>query len=160
MKLTVIHKIFTRAIPLHTLLRSSFNSPVKSFFILTSLGSKYLQTKSCKYVSPCCKVLQNISYEDGTHLSTRSCQNLLSFSFIVSFSPWNGPSSIQHLELLACIKKEKVCVFNFNVKEIISKFKILNGTKPDAHYFNIPTVYKYTFGKPFTCINIYVTEKL
>lgn len=113
--------------------------------LFSSLGSKYLQPKSCKYVSPCCKVLQNISYEDGTHLSTRSCQNLLSFSFIVSFSPWNGPSSIQHLELLACIKKEKVCVFNFNVKEIISKYKILNGTKPDAHYFNIPTVYKYTF---------------
>lgn len=44
-------------------------------------------------------------------------------------------------------------------KIFISKFKILNGTKPDAHYFNIPTVYKYTFRKPFTCINIYVTEK-
>lgn len=43
MKLTTIHNIFKRAIPLQTLLRSSLSFSVKSFFMLSSFGSKYLQ---------------------------------------------------------------------------------------------------------------------
>lgn len=97
MKLTTIHNIFKRAIPLQTLLRSSLSFSVKSFFMLSSFGSKYLHhfvniffTKNC-FTSA---IYHYIKITCDTYCLTSCLQNLLSFLSIFTASPRNGLFSI------------------------------------------------------------------